>query len=99
MQADGRRVAQCTTAVFDGMIAMTKPEESWVAKWQRIGEIADCHTFSLTLQLISFPRTPSFRAHREESTGHVCCQGHWQADGRGSGEIGNPGCLSLGDEG
>lgn len=38
MQQDGRRVAQCTTAVFDGMIAMTRPEDSWVAKWQRIGE-------------------------------------------------------------
>lgn len=36
MQQDGRRVAQCTTAVFDGLIAMAKPEESWVAKWQRI---------------------------------------------------------------
>ncbi|CAO1628996.1 unnamed protein product [Sympodiomycopsis kandeliae] len=36
MQQDGRRVAQCTTAVFDGMIAMGKPEQSWVAKWQRI---------------------------------------------------------------
>ncbi|KAF1776362.1 RNA polymerase subunit RPABC4/transcription elongation factor Spt4 [Phytophthora cactorum] len=36
--ADNRqRVAECTSAYFEGMIAMMQPKESWVAKWQRIG--------------------------------------------------------------
>lgn len=36
--ADNRqRVAECTSAYFEGMIAMMHPKESWVAKWQRIG--------------------------------------------------------------
>ncbi|OWZ14457.1 Transcription elongation factor SPT4 [Phytophthora megakarya] len=35
--ADNRqRVAECTSAYFEGMIAMMQPKESWVAKWQRI---------------------------------------------------------------
>lgn len=38
MQGSQERVAVCTTAVFDGLIALTQPEESWVAKWQRIGK-------------------------------------------------------------
>ncbi|KAI9908276.1 hypothetical protein PsorP6_002887 [Peronosclerospora sorghi] len=31
-----QRVAECTSAYFEGMIAMMQPKESWVAKWQRI---------------------------------------------------------------
>lgn len=38
MQGSQDRVAECTTSNFDGMISMLRPEESWVAKWQRIGE-------------------------------------------------------------
>jgi len=30
-------VYACTSANFDGMIAVINPEESWVCKWQRIG--------------------------------------------------------------
>ena len=29
-------VQDCTSAVFEGMIAMADPESSWVAKWQRL---------------------------------------------------------------
>lgn len=29
-------VHDCTSAVFEGMIAMADPESSWVAKWQRL---------------------------------------------------------------
>lgn len=36
MQGSQDRVAECTTSNFDGMISMLRPEESWVAKWQRI---------------------------------------------------------------
>ena len=38
MQGSQDRVAECTTSNFDGMISMLRPEQSWVAKWQRIGE-------------------------------------------------------------
>ncbi|KAK6430953.1 transcription elongation factor spt4 [Oleoguttula sp. CCFEE 5521] len=27
---------ECTSAVFEGMIALADPESSWVAKWQRL---------------------------------------------------------------
>jgi transcription elongation factor SPT4 len=38
MRGQPERVAECTSINFDGMIAMLKPDESWVAKWQRISE-------------------------------------------------------------
>ncbi|KAH8041664.1 hypothetical protein HPB51_017466 [Rhipicephalus microplus] len=31
-------VYDCTSSNFDGMIALMNPEDSWVAKWQRIRE-------------------------------------------------------------
>ncbi|KAI5453569.1 transcription elongation factor spt4 [Naganishia albida] len=31
------RVKQCTSLQFDGVIAMLRPDQSWVAKWQRLG--------------------------------------------------------------
>lgn len=31
-------VYDCTSSNFDGMIALMNPEDSWVAKWQRISE-------------------------------------------------------------
>ncbi|AXA48286.1 transcription elongation factor SPT4 [Malassezia restricta] len=36
MQGSQERVADFTTSNFDGLICMLQPEESWVAKWQRI---------------------------------------------------------------
>ncbi|BGP39154.1 transcription elongation factor spt4 [Rhodotorula kratochvilovae] len=35
MKGDQDRVMMCTTAQFDGVVAMISPDESWVAKWQR----------------------------------------------------------------
>lgn len=29
-------VIECTSASFDGLIGMMNPDQSWVAKWQRI---------------------------------------------------------------
>ncbi|KAH8829940.1 Spt4/RpoE2 zinc finger-domain-containing protein [Flagelloscypha sp. PMI_526] len=29
------RVMECTTTIFDGVIAVINPDESWVARWQR----------------------------------------------------------------
>lgn len=37
MQQDHKRVAECTTAYFEGTVALVEPGASWVAKWQRIG--------------------------------------------------------------
>ncbi|RSH81192.1 transcription elongation factor spt4 [Apiotrichum porosum] len=36
MRGSPERVAECTSTIYDGMIAMMEPEESWVARWQRI---------------------------------------------------------------
>lgn len=36
MKGDGDLVDKCTSSNFEGMIALMQPEESWVAKWQRI---------------------------------------------------------------
>jgi hypothetical protein len=33
------RVKQCTSLQFDGVIAMLRPESSWVARWQRLGKL------------------------------------------------------------
>lgn len=41
MIQDQQRVVQCTTSNFDGLIALINPEQSWVAKWQRIGRCKD----------------------------------------------------------
>ena len=31
-------VYDCTSSNFEGMVGMAKPDDSWVAKWQRISE-------------------------------------------------------------
>lgn len=33
-------VQDCTSAVFEGMIALADPQSSWVAKWQRVSGYA-----------------------------------------------------------
>ncbi|KAM0788933.1 hypothetical protein ACM66B_003008 [Microbotryomycetes sp. NB124-2] len=35
MKGSSDRVLECTTAQFDGTIALIEPRQSWVAKWQR----------------------------------------------------------------
>lgn len=34
------KVFECTSANFDGMIAMMDPTDSWVSKWQRLEHCA-----------------------------------------------------------
>jgi len=36
MRNDSEKVDQCTSANFDGMIALTEPDDSWVGRWQGI---------------------------------------------------------------
>ncbi|XP_069135118.1 transcription elongation factor SPT4-like [Argopecten irradians] len=45
-------VYDCTSANFDGMVAMMSSEDSWVAKWQRIGRfVKGCYALSVTGRL------------------------------------------------
>ncbi|XP_053728775.1 transcription elongation factor SPT4 isoform X1 [Synchiropus splendidus] len=37
MKGNREMVYECTSSSFDGVIAQMSPEDSWVAKWQRIG--------------------------------------------------------------
>uniref|UniRef100_A0A914VEF2 Transcription elongation factor SPT4 n=1 Tax=Plectus sambesii TaxID=2011161 RepID=A0A914VEF2_9BILA len=36
LKGDRDKVYECTSANFDGMIAATQPDDSWVCKWQKI---------------------------------------------------------------
>lgn len=36
LQGNNDAVQECTSAVFEGMIALNDPRTSWVAKWQRL---------------------------------------------------------------
>ncbi|KAK0419258.1 hypothetical protein QR680_014044 [Steinernema hermaphroditum] len=40
MKNDTEKVYECTSANFDGMIAACMPTDSWVCKWQKIGDKA-----------------------------------------------------------
>ena len=33
-------IQDCTSQVFDGVITLTDPRSSWVAKWQRLSDYA-----------------------------------------------------------
>ncbi|KAF8309893.1 transcription initiation protein spt4 [Clavulina sp. PMI_390] len=35
--AEADKVLRATSAQFDGVIALTNPTDSWVARWQRVG--------------------------------------------------------------
>ena len=39
LKEDRDQVLDCTSANFDGMVAMMDPEDSWVARWQRIDNL------------------------------------------------------------
>jgi len=46
------KVYACTSSSFDGMIALMVPQESWVAKWQRIRNCRPgCYAISVTGKL------------------------------------------------
>jgi len=37
LERDREKMFECTSADFDGMAAVMQPKESWVARWQAIG--------------------------------------------------------------
>ncbi|GAA48164.1 hypothetical protein CRM22_000761 [Opisthorchis felineus] len=39
MQGDRDKVYECSSANFDGLLAMMCPTESWVARWQMIDKL------------------------------------------------------------
>ena len=49
MRGNTDRVNLCTTGQFDGLVAVIQPEDSWVARWKRIGAF----TFSSTCLLLA----------------------------------------------
>ncbi|XP_022102220.1 transcription elongation factor SPT4-like [Acanthaster planci] len=54
LQLKGNRdnVYDCTSTSFDGLIALTSPEDSWVGKWQRINRYhKGCYAISVTGRL------------------------------------------------
>ncbi|XP_033628363.1 transcription elongation factor SPT4-A-like [Asterias rubens] len=54
LQMKGNRdiVYDCTSTSFDGIIALTSPEDSWVGKWQRINRNQKgCYAISVTGRL------------------------------------------------
>jgi len=52
MKNNNDAVYECTSSNFDGLIAMMSPEDSWVAKWQRIERfVKGCYAVSVTGQL------------------------------------------------
>lgn len=64
MMQDTEQVIRCTTSNYDGLIALIKPEESWVAKWQRIGTFSSPVLFATSLLLTYFSFPSSCRAEK-----------------------------------
>lgn len=45
-------VYECTSSSFDGIMALMSPDDSWVAKWQRISRsVKGCYAVSVTGRL------------------------------------------------
>nr|NP_001071824.1 SPT4 protein [Ciona intestinalis]BAE06712.1 Ci-SPT4 [Ciona intestinalis] len=54
MRGNRDMVYDCTSSSFDGIISMMAPDESWVAKWQRIKKFSPgCYAISVTGRLPS----------------------------------------------
>ncbi len=84
MQGSQDRVAECTTSNFDGMISMLRPDESWVAKWQRIGELLPPTICAFPPTLFAHPCRFGIACvlHRETAAGAVRGQGGGTASRR-----------------
>ena len=46
LKSSAKRIQDCTSANFDGHIALINPASSWVAKWQRTGKF-ECGLYAI----------------------------------------------------
>ena len=52
LKADHEQTLSCTSSNFDGVVSMMNPDESWVAKWQRIDKLRPgCYAVSVSGRL------------------------------------------------
>ncbi|GJQ12632.1 hypothetical protein GpartN1_g4423.t1 [Galdieria partita] len=50
--ADRERVATVTTSLFSGLVSVTRPLDSWVAKWQRVSRLVPgCYAIAVRAAL------------------------------------------------
>ncbi|KAK3509326.1 hypothetical protein QTP70_028543 [Hemibagrus guttatus] len=77
MKGNREMVYECTSSSFDGIIAMMSPEDSWVAKWQRIGNFkAGVYAVTVTGRL-----PPGWSGARtKEQRSHLQVQRHGSED-------------------
>ena len=54
MQNQTDVVTDCTSQVFDGLITLSNPRESWVAKWQRLTEYQEGVYATKIVGVVSF---------------------------------------------
>lgn len=68
----------------DSIIAMMSPEDSWVAKWQRIGNIYILHYYSVLRQFILLMKFTDllFFFHRKFQGRCLCCNRNWKITSR-----------------
>ena len=51
-QNNREAVYTCTSSSFEGVVAMMSPDDSWVAKWQRIGNLVKgCYGISVQVRI------------------------------------------------
>uniref|UniRef100_A0A4W5QNF4 Transcription elongation factor SPT4 n=1 Tax=Hucho hucho TaxID=62062 RepID=A0A4W5QNF4_9TELE len=51
MKGNREMVYECTSSSFDGVISQMSPEDSWVAKWQRIKFVPGVYAVTVTGRL------------------------------------------------
>jgi len=52
LKGDREHTMSCTSSNFDGVVSMMNPEDSWVAKWQRVDKLrAGCYAVSVSGKL------------------------------------------------
>jgi len=83
MKSNKDNIYDCTSNNFDGMIALMFPEDSWVAKWQRISKYLLDFIFKnlRILNMVLFYSTEMQRCIRHISIRHPTEEFHpWDED-------------------